>query len=151
MNLVKQKIKALFDTLEKESIPKITTLLQEKLDLEQWFWARAVKLIYSDFFEKDLKLVYDDLNRKLVNDLSKLHLMQTFSNNLTYDNVQYDVDVVESVITLKALLHCDEIAIKIVEVFYKIEKLKNGDMKQWFYDMYVFRMIYLVNSFIIYF
>lgn len=146
-NFLKQKIKTLFNTLEEKSIVKLTMLLQEKLDLEQWFWARVVQIIYSDFLEQDLNVVYNNLNKKLGNELSKLHIMQTFSNNLTYDDVEHDSDVVESVITLKALTHCDEIEVQIVEVFCKIEKLKNEDLKQWFYDMYVCRMLCFDNVF----
>lgn len=112
-------------------------LLNQNLQSDSWIWAKTTYPYYIEIKNEDKQLVFKNLISadKRDNSLSRLHLLQTFGSHLNYDDVNFDLNTVESIVALRSLVHCDSIDVQIAEVFAKIKYMKNETMKDQFYDM----------------
>lgn len=128
---MKKKIKGIFNSADDELRNKIVATTIQRHNSHKWIWAHVLRLISADLIvQGDLSVFYETVYKQLTDNLAKLHLLQAFSNVLSYDNVFSSSSVVDNIITLRCLINCDEIEVQIAETYAQIHKLKTDDLKQ---------------------
>ncbi|GJQ69098.1 hypothetical protein Trydic_g6262 [Trypoxylus dichotomus] len=145
-NVIKEDYKIIkpysrLDEISKSFIEKLQILMthiDSKSDIERelmhrvtkhgWLWAKAVHLLNAEVSKEDLANVYGDyLNKDSFQEETcqgRVHLTQAFADTVSFDDVMCNTRLAERVVTLRSLIHRDDIASDITETFKAIEAFK---------------------------
>lgn len=106
--------------------------LMERVSKDGWLWAKVVHLLNAEVAKEDLAQVYGDyLNKDNFQEETcqgRVHLTQLFAENLSFDDVLYNARLAERIVTLRSLIHREDIDGDIAGTFKLIDafKIKSG-------------------------
>lgn len=102
--------------------------LMERVAKDGWLWARVVHLLHADVAKVDLTHVYEDyLNKDIFQEETcqgRVHLTQAFAESLSVDDVLYNACLCERVVTMRSLMHREDIVSDVTETFKLIDAFK---------------------------
>lgn len=102
--------------------------LMERITKDGWLWAKVVHFLNAEIAKEDLTHVYGDyLNKDNFQEeicQGRVHLTQAFAETLSFDDVMYNTHLPERVVTLRSLIHREDIAADIAGTFKLIDAFK---------------------------
>ncbi|EEZ97459.2 E3 ubiquitin-protein ligase listerin isoform X2 [Tribolium castaneum] len=121
-------------TLEKIQIgDEMTELFISQLNSNSGLWSKVIYLYNQEIFDKPPQETFKTYHNQTTSDLSQLHLVQLYGPHLDFDHVATS-SVLNDVVILRSLAHCDEIDVQIAEIFEKIKKLRNRDIPKFLFE-----------------
>lgn len=134
--LTEMKLKSTLENTDDLLITNLRSTLKTKSLKYGWHWAKAVYLLYSEMLPTDLVSIYKEFVQNVTetNETYIQHLTKLFSKHLTYDDIENKFDTIGNIITLRSLLHCQDIDVQIAEVFMQMEKIRSKNVPQFLYN-----------------
>ncbi|KAI4457621.1 zinc finger protein [Holotrichia oblita] len=136
-----EKLKILMTHIDCKS--HVERELMERITKDSWLWAKVVHFLSAEVAKEDLTHVYGDyLNKDEFQEeicQGRVHLTQAFAETLSFDDVLYNACLSERVVTLRSLIHREDIAADIAGTFKLIDAFKikcgkdlyNLDLSNW--------------------